>query len=55
VLLAPRVGWPGAVGLTVLGLLVLRVLAQGVDAVERRRRLREDARLWSWWYGDARQ
>ena len=54
VLLAHRAGWPGAVGLTVLGLIVLRVLAHGLHAVERRRRLREDAHLWRWWYGDAR-
>jgi len=53
-LLVPRLGWTTAAAVTVLGLITLRLLAQGLHALERRRRLREDARLWSWWYGDAR-
>lgn len=52
-LLAPRLGWPAALAITGVALGVMRVLAQGLHTLERRRRLRADARLWSWWYGDA--
>ena len=48
-LLAPRWGWPWAGGLALASLVVLRAAAVGVDALERRRRLRQDAELWAWW------
>ena len=52
-LLAPSWGWSRAIALTVASLVTLRVAALALDKVERRRRLREDERMWSWWYRDA--